>query len=373
MILIYIYIAAILIFGLRTIVFCIGSAKERKKTNPYMSLNYKPFVSVIVPARNEENNISSCIESLAASSYPEDRYEIIAVNDRSEDKTGEILISLSEKYHNLKIYTITEDNLIPNLQGKPGAIQSGINISKGEIILMTDADCTVPEKWIETHVRAYSEEDIGLIGSFTNIKGTRVFDKLQASEWVYMHTMASAGIGLNQPLGCYGNNLSVRKSVYDKLGGYQHIKFSVTEDLALLLAVIKSGRKARYILHPDSAVDTIPCRTFGEYLHQKHRWAIGGLNLGFKGALFVITSVALWAGIVTSLVQGDFLWTSMIVLSRVIGDYCLMLPSFIVLKKHELHKWVLPAVVFFILMEAVVPFLILKPSIKWKGQIFKKS
>lgn len=373
MILIYIYIAAILVFGLRTILFCIGSARERKKALPATTSDFMPFVSVIVPARNEEENIRTCIESIAASSYPADKFEIIAVNDRSDDNTGEILLSLAKKIQNLKIHTVTEDNLIPNLQGKPGAIQSGINLSVGEIILMTDADCTVPQKWIETHVRGYLDKNVGLIASFTNIKGTRIFDKLQASEWVYMHTMGSAGIGLNQPLGCYGNNLSVRKSDYKKLGGYQHIKFSVTEDLALLLAVINSGRKVRYVPNYDSAVETIACRTFGEYLHQKHRWAIGGLNLGLKGALFVITSLALWAGIIISLVQSDFLWTSLIVLSRIIGDYCLMLPSFIVLKKHELHRWVLPAVIFFILMEAVVPFLILKPSIKWKGQIFKKS
>ncbi len=75
----------------------IGAKRARASYIPY-SDGELPLVSVIVPARNEENNIKFCLESLSKSDYPRDKYEIIAVNDRSSDSTGAILDELKVKY-----------------------------------------------------------------------------------------------------------------------------------------------------------------------------------------------------------------------------------------------------------------------------------
>ena len=212
---------AIVVYSIRGMIFILGafieSLKKQKQNN-----FYQPFISVVVPARNEENNIENCLISLKNNNYPQEKFEIIAVNDRSTDSTLEKLEKFRGIIPNLKIVDITEANKISNLKGKPGALQAGINEAKGEIILMTDADCIVGNNWIETIVNEYAEKNISLVASFTNVIGNRIFDKIQAVEWVYMHTMASAGVGLNQPLGCYGNNLSFRKEEFDKLGGYEN-------------------------------------------------------------------------------------------------------------------------------------------------------
>lgn len=82
---------------------------------------------------------------------------------------------------------------------------------------MTDADCIVHPDWIRTIAECYADDNIGLVASFTLVGGKRLFDIIQSVEWIYMNTMASAGVGLNIPLGCYGNNLSVRKKCMKKL------------------------------------------------------------------------------------------------------------------------------------------------------------
>ncbi len=372
MIVTLIFISAIVIFAIRTSFFSIGAYLERRKEYHTGELKNFPFISVIVPARNEEGNIRQCIESIAKNKYPKDRFEVIAVNDRSTDSTGKILNDLHSSFPNLQIVTVTEETAIHNLKGKPGALEAGIRVSKGSIILMTDADCTVRENWIETIAKGYENPNVGLVASFTHIKGNRIFDKIQAVEWICMNTMGSGGIGIKQPLACYGNNMSVKKSDFDKIGGYSNIKFSVTEDLALLQAIHKLGRKIRYITNPEALAVTFPCVDLKEYFNQHHRWAIGGLSLGWKAVFFVISSLAVWIGIITAIVTYQPIWLGAVLISRIICDFILINPSIRILKKQKLYPWIIPSVLFFILIEATLPFLILNKDIKWKGQLFNK-
>ncbi len=362
----------LVIYSIRGIIFIIGAIKERKKAF-VNSVDYIPFVSIVVPARNEEQNIRNCIESLAMNSYPKDKYEIIAVDDRSTDQTLEILNKLNLAIDNLCVVAINETNKIQSLKGKPGALQYGINNAKGEIILMTDADCIVGPEWIRTIVNEFADKDVALVASFTNVIGNKIFDKIQAVEWVYMHTMASAGVGLNQPLGCYGNNLSFRKKDFDALGGYSGIDFSVTEDLALLQAMVSSGKKIRYLTHPESDVDTFPCLTLGEYFKQHHRWAIGGLALGWRATVFIVTSASLWIGIILSIIDMNFILLSCVFANRILWDYLLIGSSLAKLRKHELHQWIPVSIIFLSFAELIIPFLLLKPNVEWKGQVFNKK
>ena len=366
-----IFISATFIYGIRSLIFHIGAAIERRRSFAEKVIDEYPFVSVIVPARNEEENITACIDSLAANFYPRDKFEIIAVNDRSEDSTAEIMNKLEERYSNLKIVHVEDESSDKNLQGKPGALQHGIDRAQGDIICMTDADCIVNPNWINRIVKEFNDKDISIVASYTEIIGDTFFRNVQEAEWVMMHTMASGGIGLNIPLGCYGNNLSVRRKNLDAIGGYRGITFSVTEDLALLTAIINSGGKARYLISPDSAVITKPMHKFSEYMRQHHRWAVGGMKLGWKAAIFVLSTLALWLGIITSLVTGNYIWSAGLLATRLILDYSLIMASLRILKKPGLNLWIFPAIFFLMIMELTLPFLLLKKNIVWKGRIFR--
>ncbi len=366
----YILTAALAIFLIRTVVFFTGSVVERRKNDKLRQADYCPFVSVVIPARNEEKNIARCLDSLARNNYS-GRCEIIVINDRSDDSTASILEEYCGRMANLRVVTVTEDSDRKNLRGKPGALQAGIDQAEGEIILMTDADCVVPEQWIEYMVKPYSDGRTGLVAAYS-ITGTgRIFDKFQAIYWIYLHVMGSAGFGLKMPLGCIGNNLSVRTDVFRQLGGYSRIKFSVTEDLSLLLAVTALGRKVHYLSFPQTTVETIPSRNIRAFLSQLHRWSIGGLELGWKAAMFVTSSVALWLGIISSLVFCEPWWLLGLFCVKIFGDMALIGPGLVSVKRHSLLLWAPFAILQFFILELFVPIQLLDRRVIWKGQIFR--
>ncbi len=364
--------SAIALYCLRTVVFMLGAAKERSRRIQYdATSDFTPFVSVIVPARNEENNIAHCVRSIAASDYPSERFEIIVVNDRSSDRTGEVLSELQKEVPNLIIHNTTDDRSNTNLQGKPRAVHQGVMRSQGEFVLMTDADCTVPPTWISAIAHTFQNPRVGLIASYTLAKGARIFDHLQMHEWLINNTMASAGVGLGQPLGCFGNNLSVRRSVYEALGGYPNIRFSLTEDLALLQAVTRAGQAVRYICASETQITTLPCPDVAAFVKQHHRWVNGGKALGWRAAVFVITSVAMWLGIVVAIVLGAWKLLALLLSVRVLADMALTIPTYAELRMKWSFLWMPLLEPFFLLVELMTPFLGLKSRVEWKGQILK--
>ena len=128
------------------------------------NLDNIPFISVVVAARNEEENISHCIQSLLRQDYPADKFEILIVDDFSTDKTAELIKKFETSVTNLKYLSsiaIEQGNIISY---KREAIQTGINASKGKYILLTDADCIVPTTWISTYSEQFMKEDYVFIG-----------------------------------------------------------------------------------------------------------------------------------------------------------------------------------------------------------------
>ncbi len=360
-------LCSIAVYTLRSLFFIVGSAMERRRASA--DPTEWPFISIIVPARNEELNILRCIESLSALDYDASKMEIIVVDDRSSDGTATILKMQQLRFPELRIVSIREDG-VKNLQGKAGALEYGIRQSKGEFVLMTDADCAVDSGWAKAHVRAYTSQSVGIVCSYTLVSGDSFFDRLQAVEWNSTHTMASAAVFFRQYLGCYGNNISVRRSAYDAVGGYSSIKFSVTEDLALLQAITKSGAAARYLCSPESSVTTYALQTLSEYVEQHKRWTLGGKQLGPRAVVFVLTSAALWAGIIASVVEQQWLWFGVILLVRVIEDFAINMPAMLIMRRTRLLPYIIPAVLFFTVLELILPFLIIDRRAEWKGQTF---
>ena len=118
--------------------------------------NKQPFVSVIVAAHNESQNIVACLDALLNQCYPEEKMEIIIINDRSEDDTGLILEEYENNNNILHVVTVSECE--EGMSPKKNAISQGINISSGDIIITTDADCRVPKLWLKTMLSYFTPE-----------------------------------------------------------------------------------------------------------------------------------------------------------------------------------------------------------------------
>ena len=110
----------------------------------------QPFVSVIVAAHNEAKNIAVCLDSLLNQDYPEEKMEIIIVDDRSVDDTALILEEYEQNHKLFRVLSILECE--KGLSPKKNALTHGVNIANGEIIAVTDADCRAPIRWLKKGV-----------------------------------------------------------------------------------------------------------------------------------------------------------------------------------------------------------------------------
>lgn len=363
-----IYLALAGVYAARVTFFFRGVLRERKR---WVQKSFTPRISIIVPARNEQAKIERCVRSLARLEYPSELLEIIVVNDRSTDGTAQLLDDLAQTYPMITVLHRTESEVDPNLRGKPGALQYGIDQSHGDIILMTDADCEVPSQWAAAMTRPFSDKHVGMVNAMTSVAGGSIFDKIQDVEWTYTQSMACGGVGNGIPLGCFGNNLAIRRSVFTSLGGYREIPFSVTEDMALQLAVERAGHVIRFVIQAETSVITQPCPDLADYIKQRHRWVRGGTGLGTRAAGFVLSGVALWLGIALTIADHAWPWLIGMVALRLLADGALVASSSIAVGRKRLLPMIIPSMSILVLTELVLPILALKKQVTWKGQIFK--
>jgi len=263
----------------QSVLFSIGASKKFCK----IAEDKIPPASVIVAARNEESNIIRCLESLDRLYFPAGKLEIIIVDDKSSDKTGALIDEfISGKPRFKKIVTGKE---IGKLRGKTNAIANAIEISKGEIIITTDADCTVNPMWAFT-LASYYNDDVAIVNGYTTQKAFNGFSGMQALDFIYLLIVAAGTINFKKPLSCIGNNMSYKKNVYREAGGYEGIPFSVTEDFGILMAIEKLKKyKIIYPLDENALVVSEPCENLSSLYLQKKRWGVGGLDIPLRGYL----------------------------------------------------------------------------------------
>lgn len=338
-----------------------------------LSYNEKqlPFVSVIIAARNEKDNIEKCINSLKNLKYNKDLYEIILVNDKSTDNTKELMLNVAGKDSNFVIID-SNNSESSNLKGKANAIDTGIQIAKGDIILTSDADCEIPPDWIFETAKYY-DKNTAMVCGFTNIKFTdSFFFKLQALDWVYLLSLASGSTGINKTLSCIGNNLSFRKSAYNEVGGYAGIEFSVTEDFALMRAIYKLKKyKIKYPVNYKSVVWTEACQDLKTLYKQKKRWFKGGLKINMLGYLMGLELYLMNLTLVFGLLILDPLIYLTLILIKFFSELLLILPVIFRLKLKNLLPYYFFYEIYFAFYGLLLPFsFIFGGSIDWKGRKF---
>ena len=341
------------------------------KRKPVNNTAYRPTVSIIVAARNEETRIGACISSLLSLSYPRHLLEVIIVDDHSTDRTSEVVQKHLAGDRTFRLVQAGEP--AGALRGKVNALVAGIEQASGEILLFTDADCVVPAGWVENTVQYYADEDVAIVAGFITLGGDGWLDAIQALDWLALLSAASATAALRFPVTAVGNNLSIRRSAYNRIGGYRNIPFSVTEDFALVKAVTTSRAGSVVLpLDPGTAIRTLPCSTISGLLAQRRRWFVGGRGmpaarvLAFAG--IYLFHLALVAGV---WLLDPLLWSAL-VMTKLVADYLFVLPSLLVLHRPRLVRYWIHFQIYQALYILLLPLLALfSPRILWKDRVFR--
>lgn len=154
-----------------------------KKKFPQNDESELPIATVIVAARNEEKNIGICLTSLDKLIYPQNKLEIILVDDSSNDNTAKIITEFISDKPKFKLIKPEKD--FGSTIGKARAIANAIEIAKGEIILTTDADCEVSPTWAKT-IASFFQDDVAMVCGYTNQKWNIFFEGIQDIDFVYL-------------------------------------------------------------------------------------------------------------------------------------------------------------------------------------------
>jgi len=330
-----------------------------------------PKVSVIVAARNEEKNIVRCIQSLSKLHYPKDLIEVILVNDNSTDRTYELM---NESTKDLNIFKVinSRKNSSQNLKGKANAIDTAIEISSGDLIFSTDADCEVPSDWITETVKYYSERT-GMVCGFTMIKFEKsLFAKLQCIDWLYLLTLASASAGLKMTLSCVGNNLSFSKRTYRNVGGYESINFSVTEDFALMRKIDSDRNyQIEFPVNKKCLVESLPCENISEVFSQKRRWFRGGIGINFLGYIVGFEIYIVNFLLIFGLIFISYKIYFLLLLIRMVSELILFSKILNRFELQVLYGYYPLFIFYFAIYGLLLPWSFLfSKKIKWKGQKF---
>ncbi len=230
-------------------------------------------VSVIIPARNEALHIEKCLDSLLAQSYPKECMEVVVVNDFSTDKTARLINDhpLHCTLINLSEYVTGEINSY-----KKKAIETGISHSSGELIICTDADCSMGDDWIRILVNAYEKEDLQFIAAPVKIISNKAWLSIfQILDFISLQGITGAAVYKNLYPMCNGANLAYTRKAYHAVDGFSEINHIASGDDMLLMKKIQSEYpdKIRYLKNPAAIVSTAPAENIKAFLNQRIRWA----------------------------------------------------------------------------------------------------
>ncbi len=258
--------------------------------------NELPFVSIIVPAYNEGENIGDTIESLLRLDYPKDRYEIIVVDDGSTDNTYEV----AKRYEGQNVRVIRKEN-----GGKSSALNVGIKNARGEIIACMDADSVATPGALRTLVEYVVEEEADAVTPVMHVwKPKNLVEKFQWAEYIMSNVMRRALDALHAQYVVPGPFSVFRRDAFDKYGYFE--EGNITEDMEMAMRIQANGGK---LVHAsDAIVYTKVPKTIPALIKQRVRWNLGFVDnaLRYRKAIaqhggdlgnFVFPAIAIGLGI----------------------------------------------------------------------------
>jgi cellulose synthase/poly-beta-1,6-N-acetylglucosamine synthase-like glycosyltransferase len=260
-----------------------------KLTNNVSEKIPEELVSIIVPFRNEEKNIVKTYINLTSQNYLKEKFEVIFINDSSDDNSLQLIENIPHK-ENVFVYSVPKD--YSTNAHKKRAIRFGIEKSRGEIIVTTDADCIHQEDWLKSLLKFMDEKTGFVSGPVEFVSDSSLFSRMQRLEFAGLVITGAGLIGSGNPIICNAANIAYRKKTFDEVGGftYQMSLSSGDDELLMQKIHLDTDYKIKFALDKNAIVSTEANPTLQEFYHQRKRWASKGL---FYGDNFLLIKLVL--------------------------------------------------------------------------------
>ena len=321
-------------------------------------------ISVIIPFRNEEEMLRKCLVAVSEQSYPKNLYEVILIDDSSKDNSLESIQDLL--VGNVKMYSLTE------FEGKKAAISLGVSKATNEIIVTTDADCSMGVDWLLEVSNNFGSADMLVLP--VAIEYSNSFSAFQALDYLSLQGVTVGAIGLNNPVMCSGANLAYRKTIFNVVNGYKGNETIPSGDDVFLLEKFSKSYNVNYYYSKKVVVYSNAVKTVNEFLQQRIRW--GGkmknttlLFSKISGVIVLALNVSVFFAFLLSFFYSDLLiLTCYVFLLKVIVDFFfLALVAVYTEQKALLYYFITSEIKNFIYIIILVVFGRVI-SVKWKDR-----
>jgi cellulose synthase/poly-beta-1,6-N-acetylglucosamine synthase-like glycosyltransferase len=244
---------------------------------PKLMKNWEPFVSIIIPAYNEEDCLRKTVESAASLEYPKGKFEILIINDGSRDKTEKIGRELEKEFSNVLFFS--KEN-----GGKGSALNFGIKRAKGEIIISFDSDSFVRSDALKNLLPYFTDKKVMCVTPAMKVyKPRRTLQRVQAMEYdlgIFLRKVFSNMDSIHVTPGPFS---AYRKVFFEKHGGYD--EKNITEDMEIAMRIQSLNYKIKN--SPKSVVYTIAPKSLFDTTRQRKRWYYGMIfNLSKYKSIF---------------------------------------------------------------------------------------
>ena len=356
------------------------STDRRERRNPLNNETFeKDFstslemtrVSVLIAARNEVKNIEKLLQSLYNQSFDKNHFEVIVVDDHSADDTFEVSENFRNLHHemNLKILKATGS-------GKKQAISQALHTAENELIMVTDADCELPERWIESMVGYFVQNNLKmLLGPVLLSPANTLFEKLQVLEHLSLIASTAGSAAIGMPVMCNGANMMYdRQAALDVEKYRTDMKIASGDDMFLMEQFIKhyGSQSVKFLLDNEAIVKTATMPDLKAFFRQRKRWA--SKTKAYTNWKIIATALIVLLfnlSIVFFFVAGFFMpvfWIFFVlyVILKTLIDFPILKRITHFMKQHKLLRWMFP-------LEFVYPFYVvftafsgLFTNVKWK-------
>jgi cellulose synthase/poly-beta-1,6-N-acetylglucosamine synthase-like glycosyltransferase len=233
------------------------------------------MLSVIIPVRNESENILLLLEDLNSQTYPFTNFEVIVVNDNSSDGTTELVRAFIRKAK-YRIVIIDLSLSYSMVSSKKKAIETGVGVSRGKLMVTTDGDCRVGPHWLSTIEEFYKDTGCKLItGGVSFIARESFFKKLQSIEFASLIGSGAASLQMGFPNMCNGANLAYEKQAFVEVNGFLGNENVASGDDEFLMHKIynRYPDKVLFLKNKEAMVETEAKHSLADFIQQRKRWA----------------------------------------------------------------------------------------------------
>lgn len=328
-------------------------------------------VSVLIAARNEEKNIENLLQSLYNQTFPKELFEVIIVDDHSEDDTKIVIENFVKENKDINIKLLEANNT-----GKKYAISQALHKAENELIIVTDADCTLNYTWIENIVAFYQNKRCKMILAPVLLSPAETFfEKIQVLEHLSLmgSTAGSAAIGF--PVMCNGANMAYeREAALEVEKERKDFNIASGDDMFLLEQFVKKygHNNIKFLLSKSAIVKTKTCKTVSEFFRQRRRWV--SKTKSYTSWKIIATALVVFLfnfSIISLLLSAFFipaLWSLyfLLTLLKFFIDFPLLKNITSFMDQRNLLKWALPLEFiypFYVVFTAVSGLLI---KVNWK-------